>query len=147
MFGLSTQEVELKNVYNSYLYNINIYYELMKNGLENIDLDSEVEIKHLFDNSTKIYFDKSKDDLFVFLRTQYKDFDLKFNRTLNNDRNINKDRENLGDVGFQAGTLFHFVYLSISGKEPKSSNCIGLNQSIRKLMDDVLVKIQSELNI
>ena len=73
MFGLSTHEVEMKNVYAAYSNNINIYYESLKDGLT-VKLSENIgNFEKLFENSAKLYFDSSKDSLFKYLRTQYKE--------------------------------------------------------------------------
>ena len=146
MFGLSTQEVEMKNVFAAYKNCSNVYYESIKRVFRTFESKSEIEQQILMMAFKKEYFDASKDMLFDYLRTQYQNFDSKFenalihNNSLFSQTEINQFREQ----GFSAGTLFYFVYLAISGKEPKPQNCIILNRQSNEVMNRVLGLIDNK---
>lgn len=145
MFGLSTHEVEMKNVYAAFVNNISVYENLLRKYILEQDIETE-ELEN--DNmilSIKAYFEKSKDMLFNHLRTQYKNFDLKFEMIINN-KEYSEHISNQDVYGIQAGSLFFLVCLAITKREPKPEMCLALNQSVRKLMDDVHLKIQKEIN-
>lgn len=144
MFGLSTHEVEMKNVYAAFVNNISVYENLLRKYI----LKSDVEVEELEEDnlllSIRMYFDKSREQLFNYLRTQYKNFDLKFETAINNKEYSEYLRQSEG-FGLQAGTLFFFICIAITNKEPKPAMCLALNESVRKLMDNVHQKIQNEI--
>jgi len=144
MFGLSTHEVEMKNVYAAFVNNISVYENLLRKYI----LKSDVEVEELEEDnlllSIRMYFDKSREQLFNYLRTQYKNFDLKFEIAINNKEYSEYLRQSEG-FGLQAGTLFFFICIAITNKVPKPAMCLALNESVRKLMDNVHQKIQNEI--
>ena len=147
MFGLSTHEVEMKNVYAAYSNNINIYYESLKDGLT-VKLSENIgNFEKLFENSANLYFDSSKDSLFKYLRTQYKDFDIKFENAINDKRYKPYNNIDFNINGFTAGTLFYYVYIAISKKVPKEAVCYALDKGALNLMDEAFDKLKKEINL
>jgi len=145
MFGLSTQEVEMKNVFAAFKNSLQHYYEEMAIFASIADEMSNEEKEDFFVSSRKHYFDVAKVSLFEHLRKEYKDFDSKFNSAVTNP-NFSEmyGMMEIETNGYTPGTLFYYVCVAITGKEPKYSNCIALNHSVNTLMDQVLQKIDEE---
>jgi len=147
MFGLSTQEVEMKNVLAAYNNCTLFYYEAIKKTITLFDGVDDDQMQNHLSVVRKKYFDLSKDKLFEYLRTQYKDFDKKFINALNTENDfLTKDELNVYiNEGFTAGVLFYYVYFSITGKYPKISNCTFLSHQVNGMMNAVLEKIDNEM--
>lgn len=145
MFGLSTQEVEMKNVFAAFKNSLQHYYEEIAILVSIADEMSDEEKEDFFVSSRKHYFDIAKVSLFEHLRKEYKDFDSKFNSAVTNP-NFSEmyGMMEIETKGYTPGTLFYYVYVAITGKEPKYSNCISLNHAVNSLMDQVLQKIDEE---
>ena len=148
MFGLSTQEVEMKNVLAAYKNCLVIYYEGIRLYALMNKYPSEESLNKEIENLTREYFNASKDSLFSYLRTQYKDFDIKFENALKCETDfvgnelIDKYKKN----GFTAGVLFYYVYYAIKQKFPNIMNCTDLSHKVNGMMDQVLVLVNQELH-
>ena len=51
------------------------------------------------------------------------------------------------EQGFSAGVLFYFVFIIISGKDPKPQNCMLLNRKMDEIMNSVLGQIDNEISV
>lgn len=144
MFEKSTHEVEMKNVFISFMNNLFEYENLLRKHIYNQDVKT---IKIEDDNpllSIKAYFDISKEKLFEYLRTQYPDFDKKFEMAIS--RPVYSDLLEMNHVyGMQAGTLYFFICIAVTNKEPKPEICTILNEKVRESMLKVQEKLQSEI--
>jgi len=147
MFGLSTQEVEMKNVLAAYSNCSSFYYDGIKKIGQLFDGVDDQQMQNLLSVVRKRYFGLSKDKLFEYLRTQYSDFDKKFENALKTENTfVDFDRLNQYiSEGFSAGVLFYYVYYAITGKYPKISNCTFLSHQVNDIMDEVLHKLDNEM--
>lgn len=147
MFGLSTMEVEFKNVFIAFQNEIIVYYEFLKNNYLKLNTSREIDINSINNQALKIYREKAKNSLFIYLRTQYPNFDSKFNTAIANPMFSDISDESITDVvGLSAGQLFFYIYFAIKGQPPKTAMCIALNQKEHELYEKVLRKIDSENN-
>jgi len=146
MLGLSTHEVEMKNVFISFMNNLFEYENLLRKHIYQQEVEAiELEGDNLI-LSIKAYFDISKEKLFEYLRTQYSDFDMKFEMAIGKPEYSDLLEMNHA-YGMQAGTLFFFICIAVTKKEPKPEICVILNEKVRESMLKVHKKLQSELMI